>query len=147
MTKDVLLSICGVRHAEESDEPVEVITTGKYYNKNGKHYVTYDLVHEDDPFSSERYLLKLSQDRVDVMNNGDTHTHMVFEKGECKESAYMTPFGEMHLGLETDEIDYSESPESIRAAVSYRLFMNYEHVSDCEIVINVRSKDADSFRL
>ena len=39
MTKDVLLSISGLQFAaqdEEDVEPVEVITAGDYYKKNGK---------------------------------------------------------------------------------------------------------------
>ena len=42
MTKDVLLSISGLQFAaqdEEDVEPVEVITAGDYYKKNGKHYI------------------------------------------------------------------------------------------------------------
>ncbi len=49
MTKDVLLSISGLQFAakeEEDVEPVEVITAGGYYKKNGKHYIMYDEVME-----------------------------------------------------------------------------------------------------
>ena len=36
MTKDVLLSIKGLQFANEQDtEPVEVITSGDYYKRNG----------------------------------------------------------------------------------------------------------------
>ena len=44
MTKDVLLSISGLQFAardEEDVEPIEVITAGDYYKKNGKHYILY----------------------------------------------------------------------------------------------------------
>ena len=48
MTKDVLISISGLQFAEgENSEPVEVITSGSYYKKNGKHYILYDEVAED----------------------------------------------------------------------------------------------------
>jgi len=49
MTKDVLLSIRGlqfVAREEEDIEPVEMITAGDYYKKNGKHYIMYDEVME-----------------------------------------------------------------------------------------------------
>ena len=36
MTKNVIVSISGLQFAEENDsEPVEVITAGDYYKKNG----------------------------------------------------------------------------------------------------------------
>ena len=40
MTKDVLVKISGLQFEEqEENEPVEIITTGNYYKKNGKHYI------------------------------------------------------------------------------------------------------------
>lgn len=37
MTKDVLISISGLQFAGgENSEPVEVITSGSYYKKNGQ---------------------------------------------------------------------------------------------------------------
>ena len=40
MTKDVLISISGLQFAGgENSEPVEVITSGSYYKKNGRHYI------------------------------------------------------------------------------------------------------------
>ena len=45
MTKDVLLRIQGLQFLQEENEnpePVEMITSGDYYKRNGKHYVLYD---------------------------------------------------------------------------------------------------------
>ena len=45
MTKDVLVKISGLQFAEDQDNgPVEIITTGNYYKKNGKHYILYDAL-------------------------------------------------------------------------------------------------------
>ena len=46
MTKDVLITISGVQILDEEDDDVEMVTRGDYYNKNGKHYITYDEVME-----------------------------------------------------------------------------------------------------
>ena len=47
MTKDVIVSISGLQMPAEGEaEPVEVITVGDYYQKNGKHYVLYEEVNE-----------------------------------------------------------------------------------------------------
>ena len=47
MTKDVIVSISGLQMPAEGEaEPVEVITVGDYYQKNGKHYVLYKEVNE-----------------------------------------------------------------------------------------------------
>ena len=47
MTKDVLITISGLQIADDtSAQPVEVITSGEYYCRNGKHYILYDEVME-----------------------------------------------------------------------------------------------------
>ena len=47
MTKDVFVSISGLQaefpgDEEEENLPLEVVTPGSYFLKNGKHYVMYD---------------------------------------------------------------------------------------------------------
>ena len=45
MTKDVIVTISGLQFAQETEtEPVEIVTAGSYYKKNGKHYIIYDEV-------------------------------------------------------------------------------------------------------
>ena len=40
MTKDVIVTISGLQFAQETEtEPVEIVTAGSYYKKNGKHYM------------------------------------------------------------------------------------------------------------
>ena len=54
MTKDVLINISGlhigVNEVEnEEEEPIEVLSAGTYYFKNGKHYVFFEEVAEGIP--------------------------------------------------------------------------------------------------
>jgi uncharacterized beta-barrel protein YwiB (DUF1934 family) len=42
MTKDVLIKISGLQSMDGDSDNIEVITTGEYFLKNGKHYVIYD---------------------------------------------------------------------------------------------------------
>ena len=46
MTKDVLITISGMQMIDGDNSDIEMITTGAYYMKNGKHYITYDEVLE-----------------------------------------------------------------------------------------------------
>ena len=48
MTEDVLISVKGLHALDTADEEeVEVFSAGKYYFKNGKHYIFYDEMVED----------------------------------------------------------------------------------------------------
>ena len=45
MKREVIVSICGQQFADgESSEPVEVVSSGVRYEKNGKTYSVYDEV-------------------------------------------------------------------------------------------------------
>ena len=85
MTKDVLVKISGLQFGEEieDDEPVEIITTGNYYKKNGKHYILYDEVQEGFDGVTKN-VIKLNDDFMDVTKRGATNVHMMFEKNKKK---------------------------------------------------------------
>ena len=82
MTKDVVLSIKGLQFANEQDtEPVEVITSGDYYKRNGKHYILYDEVMEGFEGVTKN-IIKLKENCLDVTKKGVTNVHMMFEKNK-----------------------------------------------------------------
>ena len=69
MTKDVLISISGLQFAGgENSEPVEVITSGSYYKKNGRHYILYDEVAEDTA-GTPKNIIKIGDDVILVNFN------------------------------------------------------------------------------
>lgn len=68
----------------------EVITSGSYFEKDGRHYIKYDEVQED---SNEviRNLLKIENGSLELTDSGMTNVHMVFEKDKKSESYYDIP--------------------------------------------------------
>ena len=42
MTKDILINISGLQMDVDPNDPIEMMTTGAYYLRNGKHYILYD---------------------------------------------------------------------------------------------------------
>lgn len=149
MTKDVLLSISGLQFAaqgEEESEPVEVITIGDYYKKNGKHYILYDEVMEGFE-GSTRNIIKITDDYLDITKKGVSNVHMIFEKNKKNVSYYYTPFGSILIGIDAKSVDINETDENIDVQVKYNLEVNYEHLADCSITMNIKSKEAKDFSL
>lgn len=149
MTKDVLLSIRGLQFAskeEEDVEPVEVITAGDYYKKNGKHYIMYDEVMEGFD-GNTRNVLKLTEDSLDITKKGVSNVHMVFEKNKKNVSYYNTPFGSLLIGIDAKSVDIAETEDDIDVKVKYNLEVNYEHLADCSISVHIKSKEARDFSL
>ena len=65
MTRDVLVRISGLQLIDGEHDDVEVITSGDYFWKNGKHYILYDEV-IDGIEESIRNTIKISENRMEV---------------------------------------------------------------------------------
>lgn len=147
MTKEVLVSIQGLQFADGSDsETVEVITSGDYYNKNGKHYIIYDEVMEGAPGTTKN-IIKLGDEYLDITKRGETNVHMMFEKNKKNLTYYYTPFGSLLIGIDATKVAVKETEHDIHVTVDYALEVNYEHIADCTITMNVKSKEAGDFRI
>ena len=146
MTKDVLVTVSGLQTMGGESDQVQVITAGNYYQKNGKHYIVYDEVIEgfDSPVKNT---IKVGEDTMDVIKYGVASVHMVFEKDKKRIASYTTPMGEMVVGLNTTNIQVEEEEDALKVQVNYSLDINYEHVSECNIVVSVQSKGQAAIHL
>ena len=83
MEKDVLISIRGLQYLmdEESgeQEPVEVMTTGSYYKKNGHHFLIYDEATEGFDMMTHN-MIKFTENALEVRKRGLIDVHMIFEE-------------------------------------------------------------------
>ena len=138
MTKDVLISISGIQIADGENSDVEMITTGDYFLKNGKHYIVYDEVMEGFD-GMVKNTIKIHPGCLDIMKKGIANVHMVFEEDKKNIACYATPYGDMMVGINTNHISIDESEDKLKVRVDYSLDINYEHVSECNIVVDVQS--------
>lgn len=147
MTKEVLVKISGLQFAGEMEnEPAEVITTGDYYKRNGKHYILYDEIMEGFPEPTKN-IIKLDEDMLDITKKGTTNVHMMFEKNRKNVTYYYTPYGSLLIGIDAKKVEVQEGEHNIDVKVDYALEVNYEHLADCSITMNITSKDGGEFRI
>lgn len=147
MTKDVIITICGLQAGPQTDgEPIEMITTGEYYNKNGKHYLLYEEVMEGESQVTKNRI-KVAPDYMELTKNGVVSVHMVFEKGKKNLTHYYTPYGSLMIGIDAKRVELKENEDEMDIEVNYALELNQEHAADCNIKINVKSKGSKDFKL
>lgn len=149
MTKDVLISIRGLQVLVDENgvqEPVEVLNTGQYYFKNGKHYVMYDEPTEgfDKPTHN---IIKFNAQKLEVMKHGLIDVHMVFEENKKNLSMYQTPLGIMDMGIATTRVSLTACDTQILMLVEYALELNGEYVGDCTVEIDVRELTKENLAL
>lgn len=142
MTKDVLLAIRGLQFDADNDEnKIETINPAQYYNKNDQHYVIYDEITEG--FSeSTKNIIKFKEHSMDLTKKGLVNVHMVFEENKKNMTSYSTPYGNILIGIDARKVSCTEAEEHIRVDVEYALEVNYEHLADCKIQMNIRSREA-----
>jgi uncharacterized beta-barrel protein YwiB (DUF1934 family) len=144
MKKDVLMSISGLQYEIDKEETVEVVSSGEYFYKNGKHYILYQEISEDVEDISN-CTLKISEKQVDIIKKGASNVHMSFSENENSMTIYQTPFGELQVGIHTTYLSVAQEEDKISVNIKYALDVNYAHVSDCEIIIKISSKKQASY--
>lgn len=140
MNREVKLSIAGLHFSEENDENNVVSRyDAEYFKKNDSHYLIYEEMQEG--FSKAvRNRIKCKDKLVELTRQGLMQTHMVFEEGQKHVTQYVTPYGEISLGIDTKRIALEEQAHSITITVEYVLEADGAYLSDCKIVIHAEDK-------
>ena len=115
MTKDILINISGLQMDVDPNDPIGMMTTGAYYLRNGKHYILYDELSEDNEIVKN--VIKIGPKSVELTRKGGQSSHMVFEEGKENLSYYDTPFGSLLMGVNTSNIDWIEEEEQMHLKV------------------------------
>ncbi len=139
MDKDVWVSVEGLQFGNSPEgEKIEIITPGSYYKKKNKHYVLYDEVTEGSDEITKN-IVRFDGDMLSISKQGFANVEMVFEKNKKNMTNYVTPYGSLLVGIDTDRIDIKESDDVINIDIDYALDINYEHLADCRIKMEIRN--------
>ena len=152
MTKEVLVKISGLQMAvndveDQGDEPIEIISAGNYFFKNGTHYIFFEEVAEGIPGSTKTQIKLRGKEILEVIKKGVSNMHMVFERNKNNRCFYKTPFGELNLGICTSQIVVEETEDNMNIRVNYTMDVNYEPLADCVIRINIKPRQSSSFSI
>lgn len=137
MTKDVLVTIQGLQFAaEEGSENLETITRGDYYKKNDMHYIMYEEVMEGFT-DTVKSMIKFDGNAMSLTKKGVVNAHLVFEENKKNITNYQTPYGDIFVGIDTKQIHMNEEEDRIQVEIDYELEVNYEHLADCNIKMDI----------
>ncbi len=141
MTKEVFLALKGLQmEGGENAQELETITPADYYRKKDSHYVVYEETTEGFEEKTKN-LLKFRDSCLEVTKKGLVNVHMVFEKNKKNMTSYMTPYGNILIGVDTESVLLKESDNQINLKVEYSLEANYQHLADCTIELELRSRN------
>lgn len=151
MTKEVLVSISGLQMAvndmESNDEPIEVLSAGSYFLKDGRHYVFFEEAAEGLQGITKTQIRINGKESIEVIKKGLSNMHMIFEKNKKTHCHYSTPYGQLNLGIFATDIMIDETEENINIKAEYALDINCEPLADCTIRINIKPRQAKDFSI
>ena len=141
MTKEVFLFLKGLQmESGEEAQEMETITAADYYRKKDSHYVIYEEMTEGFEESTKN-ILKFRDSYLEVSKKGLVNVHMVFEENKKNMTSYMTPYGNILIGIDTESVLLKEKEDQIRLEVEYSLDANYQHLADCKIELELHPRE------
>ena len=144
MTKDVLVSVAGLQFTDSPEaEKIEIITPGSYYKKKNHHFVLYDEVIEGSDEVTKN-IVKFDGNALSISKKGFTNVDMIFEKNKRNMTNYVTPYGSLLVGIDAENIDINLTDDKISINIDYALDINYQHMADCKIKMDIMSKNEES---
>lgn len=145
MTKDIILTISGLHATDgETDDPVEIITPGQYFLKNGKHFVVYDEVMEGIE-GSVKSTIKFTESKVELMRTGAASTRMEFEEEKEHMVIYQTPMGPLSISLYTEELVSKIEEDKMEMEIRYSLKAEDQLLTESTVRIEICPKELKSF--
>ena len=72
---------------------------------------------------------------------------MVFEENKKNLTSYSTPYGNLMIGIEGGPVSIQETDDRIEVRANYSLDINYQHVSECNINLDIHSKSTANIHL
>lgn len=139
MKKDVYISIKGSQEYEDDRDSMEITTAGRFYNKDGKFYLSY-VEGEMTGLEKCNTTLKISPDGiVTMMRRGQTNTHMIFEKGRCHIGHYETPYGDFTISVTAKHVNVNIDENGGNIDIDYIMDINNVARSRNGISLTVRA--------
>ena len=92
-----------------------------------------DVIDEEGgrPVWGDEYIASLGEEIPEAEIHLSTQANM---------TNYVTPYGTLMVGIDTDRIDIRESEDVINIDIDYALDINYEHLANCKIKMEIKQK-------
>lgn len=129
MIKNVTVTVLGEQkfgREEEAAEPIELVTRGNLYEKDGFYYLKYDEYYEDVEKPAKN-LLKFNDKGLDLTKKGVVNASMSFRPGETRKAIYSTPAGTMNISILTEGYQMALTDRGIAIVVVYVM----DYGNDC----------------
>ena len=141
MKKDVIISIRGLQEQEgESADPITLVTSGRYYRKNGSYYIAYDET-ELTGLAGTRTTVHVKPDMVKVIRTGLYPSELQLELGKRNVSLYHTEYGDLSIVVSTRSIKNTLTDDGGDLDVEYSVEVANTPVGINHLSLNIKNAE------
>ncbi len=141
---NIVVKVIGVqRDIYGQESRIEIKAAGRYYQKNGVHYVAYRDQELSDQEDHTTTVLKIYPDHVKLLRMGSVDQKQEFRVGEKKYSTYVTPYGRMNMAVTTKKMDVVIGVASGAIDINYELEVDGQWQS--ENILSISIQEGQSF--
>lgn len=141
MMKDVIINIKGRQGLGDELDTIELTTDGRFGEKNGSYYVTYD---ESAMLGLENVKTALyikPGNSVILQRSGDVESRLVVEEGKRSTCYYNTPQGELLIGIFGESVKTELNSGGGKIHMKYTIDSNLNLISRNTVDISVKGAD------
>lgn len=137
--KEAIISITGLEEVLGGEsEKTELVTSGKYYKKGNKYYISYKETEVTGFDENTTTTVKIDGDTVAMTRFGQVNTHMVFKSGEKHVGHYETPFGSFTVGIISDDVKIDIDDCGGDISIKYLLEIDNNTKAKHDLRLNIR---------
>ena len=138
MKKRALISV--VSRQNNEDDPIKVITPGKFYEKGGTYYIQYEET-EISGMKGTTTIYRVKDGEFVMTRKGSTNTRMTFKDDYKDIVMYHTPHGTLEFMVETKELEINIDELGGNINVSYDMIPVGQEAMDITLEINIQAKE------
>ena len=137
--KDVCINIKSTQSAEGESDTTELFTSGKMSpldNEEG-----FSVTYEENGttgYEGSAVNLEITKQCVRLTRSGTVLSNLIIEKGKKHHCHYGTPYGDIMVGITTDEIKSDINENGGNLYLKYTIDINSSFMSENEMYINIK---------
>jgi uncharacterized beta-barrel protein YwiB (DUF1934 family) len=137
---DVIVTVSGKQRDETGEETcLELITPGRWAEKNGVRYIVYDDS-ELSGMAGTTTVLKIYENRVVLVRKGSIEGRLEFDAGRQTVGYYKTPYGMLLVEIITGCLKISLNNDQYNVKIEYELAINGQWQSSNTLSVKVREE-------
>ncbi len=139
MIKDVIINIKTEQTVGNDTDTIDFTTDGRFGIKDGSYFISYEESRLLEVEGEVKTTLYIKPDNSVVMQrNGDYQSRMVIEKGVRNNCFYVTPMGELLLGIFAEKVKTDLNDSGGNISMNYTIDTNMQLLSRNSVNISVK---------